>query len=186
MDTSGTDALFARARAGDDSAWDELVEMYSPLLRSIARRYRLSAHDVADVVQTTWMRLFQKVDHIDDPRRLVGWLSTTVRRECWRLSGRRTRELPVADDMEWRAHPDPGPEVAIVTEDLAVRVNRAIDDLPERQRTLLRALMSDPAPSYGEIAETLHMPIGSIGPTRARALAGLRRSGLLAEPSYAA
>ena len=37
-------------------------------------------------------------------------------------------------------------------------------------------LAADPAPSYEEIGAALDMPIGSIGPTRARALARLRRA----------
>ena len=181
MDTSGTEILFTRAKDGDQGAWAELVERYTPLMRSIARRNGLQADDVADIVQTTWLRVVQHLDRISDPRRLVGWLATTVRRESWKVSGRRGREVPVAEELDWQEHPDPGPELAIVTSDLEARVWRAVDELPERQRVLLRVLMSDPAPSYDEVAASLHMPVGSIGPTRARALQGLRRSGLLAE-----
>jgi DNA-directed RNA polymerase specialized sigma24 family protein len=52
---------------------------------------------------------------------------------------------------------------------------RCIQALPERSRTLLTMLLTDPPTSYSEIAATLEMPVGSIGPTRSRLLATLRR-----------
>ena len=57
-----------------------------------------------------------------------------------------------------------------------MELDRALERLPERQRTLLRALADDEEPSYVEIAERLAMPVGSIGPTRTRILARLRES----------
>ena len=51
---------------------------------------------------------------------------------------------------------------------------QAFGGLSERCQTLLRILVSDPPPSYDEIAAALDMPIGSIGPTRARCLERLR------------
>ena len=57
---------------------------------------------------------------------------------------------------------------------------QAIDALPARQRELMLALLAEPEPSYAEVARALEMPIGSIGPTRARALARLRRDHRLA------
>jgi DNA-directed RNA polymerase specialized sigma24 family protein len=53
---------------------------------------------------------------------------------------------------------------------------RCIHALPERSRTLLTMLLTDPPTSYDQIATTLDMPIGSIGPTRSRLLATLRRN----------
>jgi DNA-directed RNA polymerase specialized sigma24 family protein len=50
----------------------------------------------------------------------------------------------------------------------------AFRDLPALCRTLLRVLLSDPAPSYAEVSENLDMPVGSIGPRRARCLERLR------------
>ena len=52
---------------------------------------------------------------------------------------------------------------------------RGFTRLPGRDQTLLRLLMADPRPSYQVISAVLAMPIGSIGPTRARALERLRR-----------
>jgi DNA-directed RNA polymerase specialized sigma24 family protein len=53
-------------------------------------------------------------------------------------------------------------------------VTSALDRLPVHPRLLLRALMADPAPKYATISRALEVPVGSIGPTRGRALARLR------------
>ena len=52
---------------------------------------------------------------------------------------------------------------------------RAVDRLPRRQRQLVLAMSATPPPPYEELAQRLSMPVGSIGPTRARALHNLRR-----------
>jgi DNA-directed RNA polymerase specialized sigma24 family protein len=63
---------------------------------------------------------------------------------------------------------------------------RAFDRLPARDQALLRLLVTDPQPSYQEISAALDMPIGSIGPTRARSLERLRvelaRDGVVTTP----
>jgi len=51
---------------------------------------------------------------------------------------------------------------------------RSFERLRPSDQALLRLLTADPRPSYDEISAALDMPIGSIGPTRQRALARLR------------
>jgi DNA-directed RNA polymerase specialized sigma24 family protein len=90
------------------------------------------------------------------------------------------REQPT-DDVEppsaalrWGPADDAGPETAAVRRDQQVLVRRAVDTLPPRQRALLGLLVSSPPVSYEEISAGLGIPVGSIGPTRARILARLR------------
>jgi RNA polymerase sigma factor (sigma-70 family) len=83
--SASTRELVAAAAAGDQQAWDALVDRYASLLWSVARSYRLSAPDAADVVQTTWLRLVEHLGQIADPDRLPGWLATSARRECLRV-----------------------------------------------------------------------------------------------------
>src|SRR5687768_651051 len=54
--------LVGRARGGDQSAWNELVERYSRLLWSVARAHRLPQAESADVVQMTWLLLVENLD----------------------------------------------------------------------------------------------------------------------------
>src|SRR5689334_21354734 len=89
-DLSVTD-LVIRARKGERQAWDVLVERYSPLIRSICRRYRMDHADANDIGQNVWLHLVDKLATIRDPAALPGWLVTTTQRECCRI--RRVRGL---------------------------------------------------------------------------------------------
>jgi DNA-directed RNA polymerase specialized sigma24 family protein len=92
----------------------------------------------------------------------------------------RGRAIPSGDDslldpIDTEA-PEPGERVT--TEERDVVLWRALEAISDRCQQLLRVLMADPAPSYEEVGAALEMPIGSIGPTRARCLDRLRREAL--------
>lgn len=182
METAG----LVRAAADDDqAAWDTLVDRYNGLLWSIARGYGLTSADAADVVQTAWFRLVERLDTIYDPDHVGAWLATTTRRECLRLL-RSSGRVTSADEHELEpTETAPGPAAQVVASERDGLLWRAVEELPERCRLLLRTLMADPPPSYEEVAATLDMPVGSIGPTRSRCLANLRavleRSGVTVE-----
>ncbi|HEX2772226.1 MAG TPA: sigma-70 family RNA polymerase sigma factor, partial [Micromonosporaceae bacterium] len=84
-----------RIRARDEAAWAELTNRYSSLLWSVARDMRLGDDDAADVVQTTWLRVVERLSSLQDPRRLGSWLATTMRRECLAVLRRQGREVPM-------------------------------------------------------------------------------------------
>ena len=87
----------AGRRAGDQDAWEAIVDRFSGLVWATARAHRLSRADAADVAQTTWLRLVENLDRIRDPERLGGWLATTARRESLRAIRRGTREEPTGE-----------------------------------------------------------------------------------------
>ncbi|MBO0867990.1 MAG: sigma-70 family RNA polymerase sigma factor [Micromonosporaceae bacterium] len=173
-----TGDLVERVRAGDQGAWRALTRRCTPLLWSVARTLRLSREDGADAIQTTWLRLVERIDTIRDPERIAGWLSTTMRNECLAVLRRQARQLPTQD---WDLEPDPGDplDAALLRDERDAQLWQAFGKLGKACQRLLWALLVDPQPSYAEVAEALGMPIGSIGPTRQRCLASLRR--LLAE-----
>jgi RNA polymerase sigma factor (sigma-70 family) len=143
------------------------------MMRSIARSFRLNDADCSDVVQTVWLRLAENLDLVREGDRVAGWLATTTRRESLRVS--RRREVP---SEPWAFEAEDGaasPEQVLVDQDEVEQARRALRRLPLRDQRLLTALMRTPSPAYTEVAAELGMPVGSIGPTRARALARLRR-----------
>jgi RNA polymerase sigma factor (sigma-70 family) len=170
--------LVLRARAGDNSAWALLVKRFRGLLASIARSYRLANSDVEDVVQTTWVRLYESIDRLRQPESLPGWLTTTARRESLRLLRMSTRET-LTEEMAFlpdRSGHLPGPgEELLQSEEHAVLWS-AVEQLPPTHRRLLTTLMTAPSPAYADVARELDMPVGSIGPTRARGIDRLRRN----------
>jgi RNA polymerase sigma factor (sigma-70 family) len=173
--------LVHRARDGDKAAWDELVERYAPLVWSNCRRYRLSFADSEDVGQSVWLRLVEHLSTLREPAALPGWIATTTQRECLRLLrlGRQTEPTdPLASGR------DIVDDTVLVDQDLLLQERRlatrtAFAQLSVRCQQLLSMLIGDPPKSYGEISQTLHMPIGSIGPSRARCLDRLRHSSAL-------
>jgi RNA polymerase sigma factor (sigma-70 family) len=175
----GTDAELAAvvdaARAGDDAAWRALVGRFERRLREVVRSYRLSAADVDDVLQTTWLRLFTHIAQIREPAAIGGWLATTARRECLRLLQGPVREQLTPDPQPGEPREQDGPETRLLAAERRAVLDRALATLPERHRRLMAVLASDPAPDYRHISEMLAMPTGSIGPIRARSLARLLR-----------
>ena len=67
-------------------------------------------------------------------------------------------------------------EQEILAAELSAAMCAAFAELPARCRQLLSMLISDPPISYAEISTRLPIPVGSIGPQRARCLDRLRRS----------
>jgi RNA polymerase sigma factor (sigma-70 family) len=169
--------LVMRAREGDDAAWAQLVDQFVPLVWSICRRFRLQDAERDDVGQNVWLGLVEALPQLRDPAALPGWLATTTRRECLRVVDatrkRQLREQPTPADV-----PDTQvaePEHDIVAEELDAALRVAFAQLPARCQQLLVLLMQTPPISYAEIGARLEMPIGAIGPNRARCLARLRR-----------
>ena len=178
-DDSDLVQIVAEARAGRNSAWEILIERFGGLVAAIARRCRLSDADVGEVCQTTWLRLVENLDRIEQPERLGAWLATTARRESLRIATRHTM-VSATDAVYQMADDEADPLDAALLREEQVRVIRmAAERLSPRCQLLLGLLMGDDDFPYKSIAEQLNMPIGSIGPTRGRCLEHLRQ--LLAE-----
>lgn len=183
MDSAEVTILVYRAAGGDQTAWNAIVAEYTDLVRAVVRDFRLGNAQSADAVQTTWLRLIEHVTAIREPERLAGWLRTTARRVCLEMirdSGRRQVVWADRDDV-WASWSSPeaeeaGPEPSAIRQEQQRLVRAALATLPERHRALLRLLVASPPVSYEEISGRLGMPIGSIGPTRARILARLRKA----------
>jgi RNA polymerase sigma factor (sigma-70 family) len=166
--------LTRAAAAGSEEAWTDLVTRLDAVLHTVARRYRLGAADVDDVVQTAWLRALDHVERLNDPGAIAGWLVTTTRREAMRTLQRAVREV-LTDDTAAIDEPDvAGPETAVIAHERHLALRGAVRRLPGRQRDVVASLLCSPSATYERVAMQLAMPMGSIGPTRDRALARLR------------
>jgi RNA polymerase sigma factor (sigma-70 family) len=168
-------AAFTAWRDGDREALDELVRLLSPILWQVVRATGLDRATAEDVVQNTWLTLVDKADSISSPLAVSGWLCTTARREAWKVSKRVRRELATDGDVLAAVLPTvEGPEDGIVLADDQARLRAGLERISERCQALLRMLAAGPRAEYAEVSEALDMPVGSIGPTRARCLEKLR------------
>jgi RNA polymerase sigma factor (sigma-70 family) len=171
-----TPALIKAGADRDQAAWDELVRRHAGLINRVIRHYRLSTADTEDVTQTVWLRLVESLDGIRVPAALPGWLATTTQRECLRCL-RLAARGPVAHPVE--PVTDPKFDEIVLAAERRHALRAAVAELPPHQRRLVTLLAADPPYSYAEISRILDIPIGSIGPTRARILTGLRATAAL-------
>lgn len=170
-------ALFQKAADGHPGAWEELVGRFGGMIASTGRRYRLSPPDVAELQQTVWLRLVENMHRIEQPERVGGWLATTARRESLLLLKRAAKYRSGADQM-FANMPDrllPEPDARPIAEESDTVIRAAWSRLKPRCQEVLSRLIIDDPTGYKDLSELLHMPVGSIGPTRGRCLEQLRR-----------
>ncbi len=172
---SDAQTLLAAAASGDERAWDELLDRHGSMIWAIARAYRLSDADAADVTQATWTALLTHLDQLKDPARVGAWLATTARRECLRLLGQARTIVPYGDALPEPETDEPDPIDGLEVDQRDGALWQSFHRLRDSDQALLRLLIADPAPSYDEVSAALGIPVGSIGPTRARALERLQR-----------
>jgi RNA polymerase sigma factor (sigma-70 family) len=170
--------LVTQARNGDRSAWDALVDRYSPLIWSICRRLQLDRADAEDVYQAVWLRLVEQLDNLREPAALPGWLATTTQRECYRVRRARCRLAVGEQGPDVENVPDeqtPKAEDELLRAERYAALREAFLDLSPSYQQLLTLLVADPPIPYAEISARLGIAVGSIGPFRGRCLERLRR-----------
>jgi RNA polymerase sigma factor (sigma-70 family) len=168
--------LVVAALDGDERAWGVLHERFTPLISRVCRQFRLFGTDAEDVSQVVWLRLVQHLKHLREPRALPGWIATTAKREALQVvkSGRRTQPVDAMSDYRFDRVDSGDLDSDLERLERAQAVHEALGGLRTEQRELLIMLHAEPKIPYQEISERLGIPIGSIGPTRARCLAKLR------------
>ena len=172
--------LVSAAAEGDQSAWNEIVDRYTPLVVSVIYKHRLRPADAADVNQTLWLRLVEQIGRLREPEALPGWIMTTTRNECLRVLRVQQRTHLYDPLSESDALESEQVDADVEADLLAVERRQALRDgfaeLTDQCKRLLTKLMTDPPPSYQVVSEELAMPVGSIGPTRIRCLEKLRKT----------
>jgi RNA polymerase sigma factor (sigma-70 family) len=162
--------LIDRCRGGDERAWTILVERYERLVYAIPRRCGLPADLADDVFQEVFATLLRRMDALRNPQGIGRWLITTTHRECWKRYPARAA-IPAGADPPAGAPP---PEAGLLDIERRQELHGALQRLGGRCEALLRAIFAGPeGRGYDAVARELDMPVGSIGPTRARCLAKL-------------
>ena len=178
-DTPSAAALVRRALSSDGQAWDMIVKRYAPLVWSVCQRFGITGADAEDVGGIVWLRLVDGLARLREPAALPGWISTVTQRECLALLRRQNRTQLLEDNEI----PDPSAaecDTILLAEERGIALRAAFATLPDRDRELLSLLFADPPVPYATISRILGIPVGAIGPTRARCLNRLRQTTLLA------
>lgn len=174
--------LVEACRRGDESAWETIVYKYQNLLFSIPRRAGLGQDLASDVLQEVFTTLFEKLHTIEKPQFLRAWLVTTTQHKTIHLIQRETRGKPksIDDDESEIAFEIPDskilPDENLIQLEREAHIEEALGKIDERCRRLLTMLyLEQEKTPYAEIAERVNIPLGSIGPTRARCLQKLTK-----------
>jgi len=177
-DPDAVPELVALALQGNQRAWQDLVTRYSPLVSSVIRRYRMNDSDADDVRQNLWLRLVEHLGNIREPRALPGWVMTTTRNEAIRVLAGKRRTEPVNPQQDDRLdnieHTEPDSD--LIRAEYRAAVHAGLRELRPEHRELIELIFADTPISYQQISARLGIPIGSIGPTRARCLKKLERT----------
>ncbi|MEW6111237.1 MAG: sigma-70 family RNA polymerase sigma factor [Thermodesulfobacteriota bacterium] len=166
--------LVRRAREGSDEAFAELVERYTSLVYRVAIGITASAPEAEEVVQETFLRVFRSLDQYQPARAsFKTWVLTIARNQSINvysyLKRRATRAfsdvfgyendsteeyIPAAEDSH-------DAEYLLATKQEMARVQGALNELPERQRTALM-LKTQEDMSYAEIAVVMGASASSV------------------------
>jgi RNA polymerase sigma factor (sigma-70 family) len=180
--------LVESATESNEEAWEQLISRYQPLINSISRRHRLDPSDAQDVSQYVWMQLLSHLHNLREPNALPGWIAATTRHRCYEVLRNRKRSVSVDPlvicrfelvDTAVRGTSSEGPlpvDDALLRAEQRSVVRQGLAELREDQQQLLLLLVADPPVPYDEISRRMKLPIGSIGPTRARLLRKLQRN----------
>ncbi|MBU2693360.1 MAG: sigma-70 family RNA polymerase sigma factor [Candidatus Eisenbacteria bacterium] len=164
-------------------AWQEFLRRYSRLIYATVNRVDLPVIEREDAFQAAIAAIYANLATLRRPAKLVPWIVGITWRQAINSIRKRPPEIrqPRADgvfDGELATWPatEPPPDEVLVSLERAQQTGEALAALSERCRRLIQYFFyEDPQPGYGEIARREGIPIGSLGPTRARCLARMRR-----------
>lgn len=174
--------IVKRCRAGEQAAWNELVEKYQRLIYAIPRRAGLTEEQAADVFQEVFVTLLEKIDAIEQPDRIRSWIVTTAKFKTWGVirgsKGHYSPETEEEMEAEMAAIRDSGPladDMLIELEEQHL-IRAALTKIEERCRTILSMIyLTDPSASYAEVAAAIGVGETSISPLRSRCLKKLEK-----------
>jgi RNA polymerase sigma-70 factor (ECF subfamily) len=187
-----SDALLSRLRAGEESAFEELVRAYGSRLLGLARRILWSQEEAKDVVQETFLAAFQSLERFRGDSNLGTWLSRIAVNHClMRLRSRRRKPehsmeellpefLPDGHAVRKSAQWDVSIDSEVERKEVFGLVRDRIDALPESYRTVL-LLRDIEELTTGEVAEILGVTANTVKVRLHRARQALRT---LLEPHF--
>jgi RNA polymerase sigma-70 factor, ECF subfamily len=150
--------LVLRCQSGDEAAFAELVERYSPRLRYFLRKLLGDTHVAEDALQDVWLDVFRAVPRLADPAAFPAWLYRIARDRAYRAlrSLRRVPRSLVEGDLAEGVENDE----TFSAED-AARIHAALDELPPEQREVLVLRFLEEM-TYEDIARVVGCPAGTV------------------------
>lgn len=168
-----------RCRNKDQVAWKQLVDNFANLVYSITAKYSLSEDDKGDVFQATFQSLYTNLDRIESVQALPRWIAVTASNHCLVVIRNRRDHVQMVNDErdlgEVLAAEGASAEEESVRASQAYAVRKALVELGGKCTELLQAIYLDENAGYEHAVKKLGLPMGSLGPTRARCLEKLKK-----------
>jgi RNA polymerase sigma-70 factor (ECF subfamily) len=154
-------ALIERCRAGDDTAFADLVDRYKDLVYSIVHRMVLDRSTVDDLAQEVFLKVYRGLPYFRGEARLSTWIFRIAQNVCTAARPRRPMNVSL-DAREPRAVAEPRSiDGAFAELELRDRLEKAIAQLPDNYRLLIAAHYLQGV-QYEALAEVLDVPLGTI------------------------
>jgi RNA polymerase sigma-70 factor (ECF subfamily) len=158
-------ALMLRVKQGDTTAFAELVEKYKQPVMNVIYRTLRDATEAEDLAQNVFVQVYKSADRYSITAKFSTWLFTIARNLCLNEIRRRSRHPAESIDVPRPDHEDQplhqfedrktfGPTESVLHAELAEKIEAALDELPENQRTAILLCRQEEL-SYEEIAEVL-------------------------------
>jgi RNA polymerase sigma-70 factor, ECF subfamily len=178
--------LISRSRAGDDRAFANLVQLYTPKLYRVVRRMSSDSSEAETIVQEAFLRAWlslptwkaRRLENPETPGQPFFSFLVTIALNLGRDRWRKERFLDFGDaekSLEWIPDPRPGPEKLLETKEALQTLAHAVSSLPQPYRIVI-ALRYDAEMSYEDISQVLDLPINTVRTHLHRAKAALRQA----------
>lgn len=157
-------ALIARCKAGDDTAFGELVDRYKNLVYGLVHRLVADRSQADDLAQEVFLKVYRGLPYFRGEARLSTWIYRIIQNVCFEARSRRSPDLSLdssSREDEGRAFEPGQPDTAFAELELRDRLDKAIAQLPDRYRLLIAAHYLDGV-QYEALAESMEIPLGTL------------------------
>lgn len=152
--------LVARCRQGDEAAFRELVDRYSPMVFALAARL-VSPQRADDVAQETFLRVHRGLAYFRGDAKLSTWIYRIVSNVAFEMRGRERPHDLSLDDASGPGATYGGQDRQFTDMELRDRLDKAMDRLPPHYRALVHGHYVKGI-KYEELAEAFGLPVGTV------------------------
>lgn len=175
-------ALMLRVKSGDIAAFEELVEIYQgPVIGTVGKMLG-GYSDAEDIAQQVFVRVWKSAERYQPKAKFTTWLFTITRNLVFNETRRRRRKPTVSVDEREEESPQivedvqtVSPDQKVLQAELEASVNKAIRELPEKQRMAVVLRRYEEMP-YDEIGRILSMSVPAVKSLLFRARTQLKDS----------
>jgi RNA polymerase sigma-70 factor, ECF subfamily len=174
MAAANDQELVDRLRAGDESAFAELVRRYQRLMLRVARGYVRTDAVAEEVVQESWLAVLRGIERFEGRSSFKTWLLRIVANRAMTSGAKESRSIPVEPSVSadyfvpdgepgagaWSTPPEPWPEDQLLAGETRAVIEHAIEELPPLQRAVV-SMRDIEGMSSEEVQEALDISAGN-------------------------